>query len=121
MSLVLDLLKRMRGRLGMYIGKQSLARLAFFLRGYDFALTEASDRNDPFLPDFRDWIHQRYKTTSLSWEDAIIAHSKGDEDAVDHFWKLLDEFVDQRQLPAAPGISEHFVEAVQKQRSSHGS
>ena len=103
MSPVLDLLQRIRGRLGMYIGKQSLIRLAAFLHGYEFRLIETKDQGDPFLANFRDWIYQRYQTTAMSWEDAIVSHSPNDEAAVGHFWKLLDEFlIQQRQLLSLP-------------------
>lgn len=94
MSPILSLLKQMRGRLGMYLGKASIIRLAAFLRGYEHAREElAPNSTDHFLAELRDWIHRRYQTTQHSWEEVILLKSGGNEaEALDQFWKLLDEF-----------------------------
>ena len=102
MSHVFCLLSEMRGRLGMYIGTTSLTRLVAFLRGYDYAIEKLSgEKSDPFLSDFRDWIHERFQTSQHSWEETILLHSADEADAIRHFWELLDEFVKERQ-GAAP-------------------
>ena len=94
MSHILPLLNEMRGRLGMYLGTTSITKLAAFLRGYDCAAEKLGARGgDPFLPDFRDWIHRRYETTSQSWEETILSRSKDEADAVRRFWELLDEYL----------------------------
>jgi len=102
MSQVLSLLKQMRGRLGMYVGVSSIIRLAAFLRGYELALERFGDgAADPFLPAFRDWIHQHFQSSQHSWEDTILLHSADDADAVKRFWELLEDFVKEHpQLPA---------------------
>jgi len=87
----------MRGRLGMYIGSTSLIRLAAFLRGYDYALVKLGrGKEDTFLAEFRDWIHERFQSTSQSWEDTILSHSADEGEAVKHFWKLLDLFSEEK-------------------------
>jgi hypothetical protein len=91
MAPIPQLLDEMRGRLGMFLGSSSLPKLAAFLRGYEHAIV-TSDKSDPFLADFRDWIQQRLNDTSRSWEDAIVSRSKGEADAVRQFWELLDEY-----------------------------
>ena len=94
MSQVLSLLKQMRGRLGMYVGASSVIRLAAFLRGYDLALEQfGGAAADPFLPAFRDWIHQRFQSSQHSWEDTILRHNADEADAMKRFWELLDEFI----------------------------
>jgi hypothetical protein len=95
MSDVLTLLKEMRGRLGMYLGSTSLSRLAAFLRGYEHA-EKLAGKEDAFLGEFRDWILQRFHTTQHAWEDAILHHSADEQDAVNRFWSLLDEYVNAR-------------------------
>jgi hypothetical protein len=96
MSDTLSLLKEMRGRLGMYVGSTSLTKLAAFLRGYDYAAVRLGTRApDPFLAGFRDWIHQRYQSSSRSWEDTILSQSADEADAVGRFWELLDEYARQ--------------------------
>jgi hypothetical protein len=102
----ITLLKEMRGRLGMYVGSTSLTKLATFLRGYDYAAERLGVRKtDPFLAGFRDWVHQRFQDSSRSWEDAILARSANEADAVKRFWELLDEFVKENPPQgSAPGL-----------------
>jgi hypothetical protein len=99
LSHVLDLLKDMRARhLGMFIGTPSLAKLADFLRGYDHAVNQLLPTEaDSLLADFRDWVHRRFRTTKLSWEEVIRRHSASDDAAVARFWELLDEFLKTRE------------------------
>jgi len=92
MSPILTLLAEMRGRLAMYVGETSLTKLAAFLRGYDYALEKVGGKSDPFLGDFRDWIHQHFQSSAQSWEDTILAHSADQEDAVHQFWCLLERY-----------------------------
>ncbi|HZT80194.1 MAG TPA: hypothetical protein VFA26_08230 [Gemmataceae bacterium] len=106
MSHVLSLLHEMRGRLGMYVGAPSLTRLAAFLRGYDYAAEKLGQgKPDPFLPDFRDWVHAPFGTTKHSWEDAILLHSADEADAVRHFWQLLDEYLSERRDGSASPVT----------------
>ena len=99
MSPMLSLLQEMRGRLGMYLGTSSLGRLAAFLRGYDLAVERLTGQRDPFLPAFRDWVHQRFHSSHQSWEETIQSHSGSETEAVKHFWALLDEYL--RDHPTA--------------------
>jgi hypothetical protein len=97
----------MRGRLGMYLGTTSLTKLAAFLRGYDYAAEKLGARSpDPFLPGFRDWVHQQFHTTGHSWEEAILLHSKDEADAVRRFWELVDRYLEeQKGTPAFQGTT----------------
>ena len=97
MSPILLLLTEMRGRLGMYLGSTSLTRLAAFLRGYDHALFKLGvGEEDPFLVEFREWVHCRYQTASQSWEDTILGRSASEGEAVERFWELLDIFLKEK-------------------------
>jgi hypothetical protein len=89
--------KRTR-RTGMYVGTASLSKFADFLRGYEHAVYRLKpDEADPFLGEFRDWIYHRFQTNeNIKWETVILRHSADEEDAVNRFWKLLDEFVQKR-------------------------
>jgi len=80
MSPMLALLNQMRERLGMYLGKSSVIRLAAFLRGYEHAREElASNSTDHFLADLRDWLHHHYQTTQHSWEELLLQFSDNNE------------------------------------------
>jgi hypothetical protein len=110
MSPICTLLAEMRGRLAMYVGETSLTKLAAFLRGYDYALEKVGRKSDPFLPDFRDWIHRHFQTATHSWEDTILLHSADQEAAVEHFWRLLDQYQGETDgctpAPSAPEVGE---------------
>ncbi len=99
MSHLLALLNEIRNRrLAMYVGATSLTKLADYLRGYDEAVTRLRpEEADRFLADFRDWIYGRFHATAnISWEKVILQHSGTEADAVQQFWALLDEFLQQR-------------------------
>jgi hypothetical protein len=97
MGYVLTLLQEMRRRPGMYIGVQSITRLAAYLRGYEYAAERLGGKGpDPFLREFCDWIYKRFGSTHLSWGDIILQHSAGEAEAQERFWELLDEFLAQR-------------------------
>ncbi|HZY86767.1 MAG TPA: hypothetical protein VFE78_18180 [Gemmataceae bacterium] len=101
MGHVLTLLQEMRRRPGMYLGVPSITRLAAYLRGYDHAAERLGGKSpDPFLAEFRDWIHKRFGSNRQSWEDTILQHSAGEAEAQERFWQLLDEFLTKRELPA---------------------
>jgi hypothetical protein len=81
----------------MYLGTPSVVRLAAFLRGYDYAAERFSGGGpDPFLAEFRDWIHSRFRSTQHSWEDTIRLHSADEAEALKRFWELFDLFCQGR-------------------------
>jgi hypothetical protein len=87
------MLREMRGRrLAMYLGEVSILKLADFLRGFDYAIQKLGQDRDSLLQDFRNWVQKKFATPQ-SWEKAILVHSTNETDAVDNFWKLLDEFL----------------------------
>lgn len=95
MLTVMSLLNEIRRRPGMFLGRASIAKLAPFLNGYQLAMHRAGVKapDELLMASFRDWIHERYKTTKVGWETLILQDSKDDEgEAMDHFWRLLDEF-----------------------------
>jgi hypothetical protein len=99
MSPIIDLLNEIRRRPAMYIGCNSVVRLAFFLRGYCYALNQhCAMKNDQFLQGFRDWIANKYSVkSSQGWESIIQFYSAGEEDGMQRFWMLFDEYL--AQLP----------------------
>jgi hypothetical protein len=94
MDPALELLKEMRGRVPMYVGSNSLAKLATFLRGYLYALKKINaHKGDDVLPAFQEFVQTRYAVKiSKAWEDIIFFQSIDDNEAIDTFWRLFDEF-----------------------------
>jgi hypothetical protein len=89
----------------MFIGTPSLSRLAAFLRGYDLAMQKSGQGADPFLPNFRDWVQKRLRTTTLSWEDAILEEGGGEAEGVKRFWQFLEEY--RREMDKQPNASKN--------------
>jgi hypothetical protein len=92
-----DLLQRIKQRPGMYLGKCSITRLRAFLDGYETARAELGfpdTEQQQQLDGFQEWIQERYKITSThGWDSIILFFSVDEKDALDKFFKLLEEFL----------------------------
>jgi hypothetical protein len=99
MSPIVDLLRKMRSRPALYIGGDSLVKLAAFLRGYSYALDQHSSmKTHQFLDRFREWVANRFSVTiSQSWENIIQFQSADEKEAMQMFWRLLDEYLAQQE------------------------
>jgi hypothetical protein len=95
---MLSLLTEMRHRpIGIWVGEKSLTKLVHFLHGFSFALSRIG-LDDSLLADFGEWIRRRYPTKlSIGWWTLICQNSTDEDQAVDRFFELLDEFVAGRQ------------------------
>ncbi|NJK77037.1 MAG: hypothetical protein HC849_02850 [Oscillatoriales cyanobacterium RU_3_3] len=94
---LLDLLARIKQRPGMYLGKCSITRLRAFLDGYGMARGELGlprSQQEQALNGFQEWIQERYQITSThGWDSIILFFSADEKDALDKFFKLLEEFL----------------------------
>ena len=98
MSFVAEQLHWMRVRAPMYVGSNSLYKLAAFLRGYEYAAEKFGGHVDDFLQGFQDWIRKRFAVTiSKAWEDIICFYTSGDDEAMKLFWELLDEYLAEKK------------------------
>jgi hypothetical protein len=97
MNPIVDLLREMRGRLPMYLGSNSLAKLATFLRGYAYALEKQGIHPQAdFLSALQDSVEARYPVNvSRSWEAILLFHSVDDNEAIDLFWRIFDDLCAQ--------------------------
>jgi hypothetical protein len=98
MNSVVDLLQEMRGRIPMYVGSNSIVKLAAFLGGFQYALEKQGlGLNDTFLSDFQEMVQDRYGVKiSKAWEDIIQFQSSDENEAMETFWRLFDEYASQR-------------------------
>jgi hypothetical protein len=90
---IASFIRGLRGRIPMFVGTNSIPKLADFLRGYQHALDQTGVLADPsFLKEFQRFVEQKYKVpVSRSW-DQIISFVAADEgEAVELFWELIDE------------------------------
>ena len=97
------LLGKIQKRSSLYLGKQSLSHLHFFLDGYTFArrqlgifLTEEEKK----FEDFQEWIEIRFdQADTQSWSRIILFYSEDEADALKRFFDLFEEFVRCENLP----------------------
>lgn len=88
------LLKIIKERPGLYLGRKTLAPLADLLGGYMLCLFEHYDVPSlEYLPGFQNFVAERYDIRSAHhWSQIIKFHSVTDEKAFDTFYELLEEF-----------------------------
>jgi hypothetical protein len=99
MSPIVEQLQEMRGRVAIYIGRDSIHKLAAFLRGYEHAVIKFGIApRDEFLSGFRDWVAKRFSIgISQSWENILSFHSVDDREAMELFWKSFDEYLSEQR------------------------
>ena len=93
MKRISNLLVRMKERYGVYIGDQSLDRLATFLSGYECALFDAEGRIPAFNGAFQKYIEERFEQRFCTdhWS-VIISRNKTEKQAFEAFFEYFEEF-----------------------------
>jgi hypothetical protein len=91
-----DLLKKVRKRPGMYLGRESITRLRMLLMGYSMARADLGiglTQQEREFAGFQNWIMHQYKISSTrGWDDIILSQSQDESSALNLFFKLFDEF-----------------------------
>ncbi len=79
----------------MYTGENTLSSISAFLAGYECALHNVDDTPARVLPrEFHDWVAYRlhfYEATS-GWCNMICERTSSNQQAIDRFFALLDEY-----------------------------
>jgi hypothetical protein len=90
-----ELLKKIKDKPGLYLGKKSLERLHSFLSGYVVCLYDRCNEPCPvLLSGFQEYVQKKYNIASThSCERIIDFYSTSDEEAFDKYFDLLDEFL----------------------------
>src|SRR4051794_31062962 len=93
MTDIVNLLKEIKMRPGIYIGRASITRLASFLDGYYYGVGETTPLSDPLFSGFQDWVKNRYHlNTSHNWSSIILFFECDEALAFKKFFELLDEY-----------------------------
>lgn len=91
------LLEKIKERPGMYLGRESITALFYFIEGYKYALMDAGIAADNELQEFRQfqpWLQKRvHITISASWAGIILLQSVDERDAFRNFFVFFDEFL----------------------------
>jgi hypothetical protein len=97
MSKFFEILEKIKTKPGMYIGSPSVSDLFHFLIGFKTALRElaiqATDEEMDFYREFQPWVQKKYHiSTSNSWAKIIMLHCASEQEGLNVFYKLLEEF-----------------------------
>ena len=85
------LIAEIRGRPALYLGGNSIERLSAFVRGWSVARNRADDSK--VLAAFQGWVSDKYGiTTTQHWERIIRFFCMDENEALDQFFELYDEF-----------------------------
>jgi hypothetical protein len=91
-SNIINLLKRIYTKPGVYLGEKTLAGLSSLLAGYTIRLLE-EDETDTSFSGFQEFIEQKYKINlAYHWSMIISFFNPGEEDAFETFYDLLEEY-----------------------------
>ncbi|NJM74390.1 MAG: hypothetical protein HC862_32525 [Scytonema sp. RU_4_4] len=116
MSPLFEMLKKIKARPGLYIGRASVSDLFMFIIGYRTAREELSieptETELDFYGEFQPWLQKRLKmTTSNSWARMIEFGCGNEKDGFERFFELLDEFLQREDYAIAP--PEHSVDLLE--------
>ena len=91
-----SLLQKIKQRPPLYLGSYSITSLHSFLSGYILARLELDvpqTEEERQFDTFQSWIENKFNMKSThSWAKIILFHSMDERDALDHFFKLFEEF-----------------------------
>ncbi|MEA5467554.1 hypothetical protein [Spirulina sp. 06S082] len=96
-----QMLEMIRERPGMYLNFPSLPCLDSFLTGYFLAKSEMDiipSAEEVEFDTFQEWIQEKFNIESTqSWAKIILFYSVSEQDALDNFFKWLEEFKSSRR------------------------
>ncbi len=96
MSSLVGLVKEMRARPAMYLGRRSISCLRSFLDGWLLGKPD-SDSDLEILESFQAWIVSKYGVRgNQSWDRIILFYSQDEADGLDRFFDLFERF---QELP----------------------
>jgi hypothetical protein len=106
-----ETLEKIKDKPGMYLGHPSITALQFFIEGYEFARgelgIESPEAELEFHRDFQAWIQQKLEVQTISsWAKIIQLYCTDEKEAFFYFFRLLDEFLAQKNLSSVKGSSQ---------------
>jgi Trp operon repressor len=96
-----DLLKKIKKRPAMYLGRNSIFSLQAFLDGYYFARREIGlplTAQESEFQEFLQWIRKKFNVeTGQLWASILLFHCADERSAVERFFSLFDEFLNSKK------------------------
>ncbi|OYD99969.1 hypothetical protein [Nostoc sp. 'Peltigera membranacea cyanobiont' 232] len=83
------------------LGRRSIFNLEAFFLGYNHAMRNTqSPTYKKYRQEFSEliqWIRNKYDAgKSCAWSSVILFYSEDEKDALDNFFKLVDEFLNEK-------------------------
>lgn len=93
MEKLFSALDRIREKCGLYIGSKDLKVLATFIRGYEFAVFQLTEKHLGFGKRFLNFITCREETEYCPYYwDNILLKNYSEDEAFEKFFEYVDEF-----------------------------
>jgi len=93
---VIELIESIRKRPTMFLGRSSIACLRSFIDGWNHRKPE-SVIDGEIIGEFQEWIEARYNLKNTqSWDRIILFYSVDEHDALENFFRLFNQFLQQR-------------------------
>ncbi len=97
-----ELIEKIKQRPALYLGKCSLSQLQTFLDGYTFALRQVNlpvSQEEQDFEQFQEWIEAKFNQYSTQyWSRIILFYSEDERDALERFFGLFNEFINEKKL-----------------------
>jgi hypothetical protein len=107
-----DILRKIKNKPSVYLGKPSISCLQAFLSGYNVAQYQLGlplKQENP-LDGFQDWIQKKFNIdSSQSWANIILFFSQDERDALDIFFQLFEEFCQSKVRSVHPKTPTHSL------------
>ncbi|MGV0024407.1 hypothetical protein [Phormidesmis priestleyi] len=91
-----QVLRDIKTRPGMFLEHRSITRLRAFLDGYSsarFDLGLPMTEQEKAFNGFQAWIQTHFEmTTTQGWDRIILTHSTDEQDALNRFFELFEQF-----------------------------
>jgi len=95
MKKIEDIISMLKDKPAMYIGRHSIFCLRAYLSGLLWENNSIS--NLKLIDEFQIYIEKKYKVnTSHSWADIILFFSSDENNALDNFFILFEDFLNLR-------------------------
>lgn len=97
MSGVFEILKKIKAKPGMYIGRPSVSDLFMFLVGYECSRSELgielTEEDDDFYGEFQPWLQKKLGITTVSsWSKLIMLNCHDEKAGFERFFSFWMSF-----------------------------
>jgi hypothetical protein len=97
MDSIRTLIKEIRKRPELYVGQKSLSLIQAYIYGW-LNRDEENVSDSHLIGAFQKWIQEKYKIKSTqSWARIILFYSQDERMALNNFFELFEEFLEQEK------------------------